>query len=821
MDSYKYKIEGLDCANCAMKVEEAINKLFEVESASLNFAAKTLIVKSSAEPNELISILRKTIDKVEEGVLLTDYNNKMNHEHNHEHCHDHCSEHEHNHEHCHDHCSEHEHNHEHCHDHCSEHKHHKETSEDFVGNYKYVIEGLDCANCAIKVEEAINRLSEVENASLNFAAKTLTIKSSAKSDELIMLLKKTIDKVEDGVIISEINKNGKIKKEKKKISKMMVSIIETMVAVLFLAVGLILKLFDIPEWISMLFMGISAVIAGYRVVIKGVKAIIRLNFNENVLMSIAVIAALCIGEFFEAAMVTILFSIGEMLEDKAVNTSRRDIEKLSQIRPDTAHIITSDGIETVDAEGVESGANIQVNPYERIPIDGILYDGVSTIDTSALTGESLPRNVQNGDSVMSGMMNLNGVLKIRTTKTCENSAAARILKLVEESSAQKGKSENFITRFAKVYTPIIFVLAVLLCTVPPLIGAGGFFDWLNRSLVFLVASCPCALVISVPLGFYSGIGACSKAGVLVKGGKYIEVISKADSIAFDKTGTLTNGELKVTKIIANNGYSEEDIITLAAASEQYSTHPAALAIKKRAENLKLPIISNNEEKAGYGVSAIFEGKKVLCGNKKLFQNESLESGVIYLSVDGNMAGKIYVEDTVRDDTKEIIKNLSSFGFKHIVMLTGDSEKNAARIAEECGLTEYKASLLPEDKTEEVEKLQKNSKVIFVGDGINDAPVLAKSDCGFAMGLGSEAAIESADAVLVNGMLSKLPKAVKLSRRIMSTVKFNIIFALAVKIIILALAVVGIAPMWLAVFADTGVSLITVLNSARLLHSKKA
>lgn len=725
-----------------------------------------------------------------------------------------------------------------------------------MSSYKYTIEGLDCAACALKVEDAISKMKEIESVTLNFSTQTLIVKSSEDSEELIPLMEKAALSVEDGISIKKYSKhhhtesehhnhehctcgcgehehghehhhehnseqNKKSDTEHKK-PKINFELLEIIVAVSLLIVGFVLRCFDIPQWISSVIMATAAVISGYRIVIKGIKAAVKLNFDENVLTAVAVTAAFIIGEFFEAAAVTVLFSIGEMLEEKAVDTSRRSIKELSSIRADTAHIVMADGtIKTTDSEDVEVGTEILVKPYERIPIDGVISEGSSSIDTSAITGESIPSNVSVGDSVLSGMMNINGVLKIRTTKACEESAAARILHLVEESAAQKGNAENFITRFSKIYTPVVFILAVLVCVVPPLIGLGTFLDWLNRALVFLVASCPCALVISVPLGFYSGIGACSKIGVLIKGGKFIEAISKAQSIAFDKTGTLTSGELNVTKITAENGFSENDIISIAAAAEQHSSHPAALAIKNKAVDYELPELENIREKAGYGVSAVYNGKEILCGNKRLFKDDSLENGVIYLSVGGKMAGRIYIEDTVRSDTPKTLSKLRSLGFKHIVMLTGDGEKNASAIAKNCGLTEYKSSLLPENKAEEVDKLQKNGGVIFVGDGINDAPVLAKSNCGFAMGLGSEAAIESADAVLVGGTLAQLPEAVKISRQTMSVVRFNIIFALVIKAVILVLAVMGIAPMWLAVFADTGVSVITVLNTVRLLRRKKA
>ncbi|MDD6488228.1 MAG: heavy metal translocating P-type ATPase [Clostridia bacterium] len=712
-----------------------------------------------------------------------------------------------------------------------------------MNSYKYTIDGLDCAACALKVEDAIRKIDEIESVTLNFSTQTLMVKSSADFEELIPLMEKAALSVEDGVSIKKYSKHNehhhhehcdcgcdehehhhehshKHSDDEKKKTKINWELIEIIVAVVFLLSGIALNFVNIPQWISNVFMAVSAAVSGYRIVIKGIKSVIKLKLDENVLTAVAVIAAAVIGEFFEAAAVTVLFSIGEMLEEKAVDTSRRSIKELSSIRADMAHIIMADGtVRTTDAENVEVGTEILVKPYERIPIDGVISDGSSSIDTSAITGESIPSNVSVGDSVLSGMMNINGVLKIRTTKACEESAAARILHLVEESAAQKGNAENFITRFAKVYTPVVFILALLVCVVPPLFNLGTFLDWLNRALVFLVASCPCALVISVPLAFYSGIGACSKVGVLIKGGKFIEAISKAQSIAFDKTGTLTSGELNVTKITAENGFSEEDVIRIAAAAEQHSSHPAALAIKNKAVGYELPKLENIREKAGYGVSAVYNGKEILCGNKRLFKDDTLENGIIYLSVGGKMVGKIYIEDTIRFDTSNTLNKLRSLGFKHIVMLTGDGEKNASAIAKNCGLTEYKSSLLPENKADEVDKLQKNGGVIFVGDGINDAPVLAKSNCGFAMGLGSEAAIESADAVLVGGTLAQLPEAVKISRQTMSVVRFNITFALIIKAVILVLAVIGIAPMWLAVFTDTGVLIITVLNTVRLLRRK--
>lgn len=793
----KYILEDLDCANCAMKIESAISKLNGVNNVSVVFATKTLSLESELDEHKLFDTLQKTIDSVEDGVTLIE---KTKSKHHHEHC---------NCEHI-----------EHCDceriEHCNcEHEHHHKHS---YSVRKYALQDLDCANCAMKIEKAIAKLDGVDNVMLNFATKTLSLESNLNEKVLFDLIKKTVDSVEDGVTL--IEQENKTKKNEKSNNKDKSIIVETGIAIILTAIGLVLSFLVSPEWIGTIIVALGVCFSGYRVVLKGLKTLFKLKLDENVLMMIAVVAACVLGEFFEAAAVTILFNIGEFIEDKAVSKSRKGIESLSMIRSDKAHLLKSDGDTiTVNAEEIIPNDIILVNPYERIPLDGIIIEGESSLDTSALTGESVPRTVSSNSQVMSGMMNLEGVLKIKVTKTCNDSAASRILKLVEESAAQKGKSEKFISRFAKVYTPIVFSLALILAIVPPIIGLGDFTTFINRALVFLVASCPCALVISVPLGFYSGIGAASKNGVLVKGGKFIEAISKANTVVFDKTGTLTKGELAVIDVKLLGELSCNEVLAIAASAEKYSSHPSALAIKKAAENLPQIILTDHKEIAGKGVSAKYNGEIVLCGNKKLFNNNNLKSGIIYLSVGGKIVGEIETSDEIRDDTKLVLENLKNLGIKHIVMLTGDGEAAAQKIADECGLREFKHSLMPEDKAATVAKLQKNGKVIFVGDGINDAPVLSAADCGFAMGLGSDAAIESADAVLTSGTLAKLPTAIKVSRNAMNIIRFNIVFALSLKAVVLVLAAFGYAPMWIAVIADTGLSVLTVLNAARLLRKK--
>ena len=557
--------------------------------------------------------------------------------------------------------------------------------------------------------------------------------------------------------------------------------------------------------------------------LKGFKNAFKLRIEETVLITIAVIAAFCLGEFTEAAAVTILFSIGEFIEDLAVGKSRRDIEKLSQIRPDTATVLENGIEKTVDANTVAVGSVIIVAPHERVPLDGIVQKGNSTIDASALTGESLPIEVGEGGEVLSGSMNGEGLLTLKTTKAFGDSTATRILRLVEDAAAQKGKREKLITRFANIYTPIVVGLAILIAALPPILGFGSFQMWLYRALIVLVASCPCAIVISVPLSYYSGIGAGSRMGVLIKGGKYLEALAKADCFAFDKTGTLTTGKVSVSAVHAYNGYGEDDILALAAACEKHSSHPIAMAIKEKAGANDI-VLNDYKEIAGCGASAVYKERPLACGNAKLLTQELpaelCGKNAVLLVYGGELIGAVEISDTLRKEAKDVLGQLKGLGVKTLLMLTGDSKQNAAATVAELGKVEYRAELMPQDKLVIIgENQQKGSTVCFVGDGINDAPVLGKSDCGIAMGFGSEAAIEAADAVLSSGDLTALPKAVRLARKTLNTIRANIIFALAVKAAVIVLAFFGLAQMWMSVLADTGVCVICVLYTARLLRIK--
>ena len=568
--------------------------------------------------------------------------------------------------------------------------------------------------------------------------------------------------------------------------------------------------------------GIATLIAGYETFIDGIKSIIKLKIDETTLMTIAVIAAFCLGEFTEGALVTVLFQFGEFLEDFAVKRSRKSIESLAEIRPDTGTIITENGEKVVNAEDIPIGSIILVKPHERIPVDGVIIEGNSSIDTSAITGESLPIEGTPDTEVMSGMQNGNGVIKVRTTKSAENSTAARILKMVEESQKNKGEREKFISKFAKIYTPIIIVISVLVAVVPTIV-LGNFSIWLYRALVCLVASCPCAIVISVPLAYFAGIGGASKKGAMIKGGKYIEALAKADTFVFDKTGTLTTGKIQVCDITTFGSLTEEEIILYSATAEQYSSHPIAQAIIEKAEQMQIKIKNADScaEKAGYGVTAIVDNKEVTVGNIKLISEEDKilikNNASVFLLIDNKLQGAISITDTVRKETKEVLSQLKNLGGKNLVMLTGDNEEKAKVIAKETGITTYHSNLLPAEKVKHMEELKKSStKTVFVGDGINDAPVIALADCGVAMGLGSDAAIEASDAVLSDGTLKQLPAMVRRTKRIMNTIKTNITFALLVKTVVIALGILGFAPMWLGVLADTGVSMLCILYSIRLI-----
>ena len=573
-------------------------------------------------------------------------------------------------------------------------------------------------------------------------------------------------------------------------------------------------------------------VIGYDIVYKAARNISHGQvFDENFLMMIATFGAFGVGEYSEAVAVMLFYQVGELFQGYAVGKSRQSISDMMDICPEYANIEEDGVLKQVDPDDVEVGSIIVVKPGERIPLDGIVVEGESLIDTAALTGESVPRSAKAGDEIISGCVNGSGTLKVKTTKEFDDSTVAKILELVENASSKKAKVENFITRFAKYYTPVVTIGAVILAILPPLILGGGWAEWIQRACIFLVISCPCALVISVPLGFFGGIGAASKIGVLVKGSNYLEAVAEMTTIVFDKTGTLTKGEFKVTDVITENG-SKEELIELAALGEGYSNHPIANSIREAyGKELDLNRVTNTEEIAGHGIKAVIDGKTVLLGNEKLMKSESIfytscksMGTVVYVACNGVFEGAVVISDTIKDGAKEAIRDMKQVGVRHTVMLTGDRREAAETVAQTLGIDEVHAELLPGGKVEQVEALLKaenqKERLAFVGDGINDAPVLTRADIGIAMGsMGSDAAIEAADIVLMDDDVTKIASVVRIARKTLRIVKQNIVFALAIKALVLILGALGMANMWEAVFADVGVSVIAILNSMRTLNEK--
>ena len=583
------------------------------------------------------------------------------------------------------------------------------------------------------------------------------------------------------------------------------------------------------EWINKIVFLISYFVVGFNILKKAFRNIFRGKlFDENFLMSLATIGAFCVGEFPEAVAVMLFYQVGELFQSYAVDKSRKSIAELMDIRPDYANIEIDNEIKKVDPDEVKIGDIIIVKPGEKIPLDGTIMEGNSTLDTKALTGESIPRSVFIGSEVLSGCINQNGVLKIKVSKEFGESTVSKILDLVENASSKKSNSEKFITKFARYYTPTVVIIAFILAGVPPLIVANATFsDWIYRALSFLVVSCPCALVISIPLSFFGGLGAASKMGILIKGSNYLEALSNTEIVVFDKTGTLTEGIFAVQKIYQKN-ISKEELLKITAYAENYSNHPIAESIKKAyGKEIDKESIKDYEEISGRGISAIIEGKKVLVGNHKLMEENSIEfeksidvGTVLYVAENAKFLGSILIADKIKQDSEKTINLLKKNAIKQIIMLTGDRKNVAEDIARKLNIDKVYSELLPEGKVQKVEELLKNksksTKLAFVGDGINDAPVLAISDLGIAMGaVGSDAAIEAADVVIMNDEPSKIVEGIKLSKKTMKIVKQNIIFAISVKILVLVLSAFGISTMWEAVFADVGVAIIAILNALRI------
>ncbi len=698
---------------------------------------------------------------------------------------------------------------------------------------RFVLERLDCANCADKIENQIGKIDEVTSSSLHFPTKTLLIKIADEKnfDEVFQKIKRIIKSIEPDVVVR--NKEEKILATKEEVLPQSEKIM-LIGGILLFAGGILIPM--TPPLELMVFL-MSFLLIGSKVLLKALKNITKGKvFDEHFLMSIATIGAFAIGQYAEGVAVMLFYQVGEYFQSLAVNHSRKSISSLMEIRPDFAHVFKGEITVKVDPEQIQIGDLILVKPGERVPLDGVVTKGQSMLDTSAITGESVPRKIIPGDEILSGTINQSGALTIEVTKVFGESTVSKILELVENANHLKAPTENFITKFARVYTPIVVFLALALAIIPPILNLGSFNLWIYRALVFLVVSCPCALVISIPLGFFGGIGGASKAGILMKGSQYLEALNHVHTVVFDKTGTLTKGVFQVTDIHPVSGITKEEFLEYAAVAEHLSTHPIGKSIRKAYGNfVDQKLILDFEEVSGQGIKAKINGKRVFIGNQSLILEETgiaLESlnpkeigTLVYMSLDKEYAGYLVISDEIKEDAKSAIEDLRKIGVKRIIMLTGDVESVARDVATKLNLDDYFAELLPHQKVEKMEELQKNhkekGKLVFVGDGINDAPVLALADIGIAMGgLGSDAAIEAADVVIMNDEPSKISKAIQISRKTRSIVWQNIFFAFTVKALVLVLGAGGLATMWEAVFADVGVTILAVLNAMRVLNSKE-
>ncbi|AMK73773.1 cadmium-translocating P-type ATPase [Bacillus subtilis] len=694
---------------------------------------------------------------------------------------------------------------------------------------EYVLDGLDCSNCAQKIENGVKGIKGIDGCAVNFAASTLTVSADGKEEQWVTnKVEKKVKSIDPHVTVRQ--KHIKKSADDGYRNRMVNMLIRMAAAVILGATAYLVHSGTIE-----LFLFLAAyLIIGGDIMIRAVKNIIRGQvFDEHFLMALATIGAFLIQQYPEGVAVMLFYQIGELFQGAAVSRSRKSISALMDIRPDYANLKTKNGIEQVSPEDVQTGDIIVVNPGESIPLDGKVVQGSAMVDTSALTGESVPRKAAVGQDVMSGFINQNGVLHIEVTKSYQESAVSKILDLVQNASSRKARTENFITKFAKYYTPAVVIIAVLLAFVPPLVLSGAALsDWVYRALIFLVISCPCALVVSIPLGFFGGIGAASKAGVLVKGSNYLEALNQVKYAVFDKTGTLTKGSFEVTEIKPAEGFTKDRLLEAAAYAELHSQHPIAESVRKAyGKMLSSDEIESYEEISGHGIFAKVNGNEILAGNKKLMEREQIEDvpdenagTIVHVAVDQRYAGAIIIADEIKEDAAQAVADLKSLGIKQTAMLTGDSKQTGEAVGKQLGIGEVYAELLPQDKVAQVEaleaKLSPNEKLIFVGDGINDTPVLARADIGIAMGgLGSDAAVEAADIVLMTDQPSKIAEAIRIAKRTRRIVWQNIGFALGVKAIFLILGAFGIATMWEAVFSDVGVTLLAVANAMRVMRLK--
>ena len=838
-----YEFENFGCAHCAGKMEEKIGKLPEVESVNLSFPMKKMYVETSSE--DLLPVIQKICTDIEPDVIVTEVLKKSSKKRKDEEVHeDHCgcgceSEHEghehHHHQHHHDHEHHHHHDEDHCDCGCCDDDDDDEgtiaTATKRQGNGKatvFIVEKLGCAHCAGKMEEQISHLPGVEAVNLTFATKQLRVWSD-DAKALLPQIQDICTSIEPDVKVVIREDTVRAQKEAKKAKNNS----EDNREYLELGIGIVLfiagKIFESskPVYSTACFL-LAYLILGIKIVWTALRNISKGQvFDENFLMSIATIGAFGIGEYAEAVGVMLFYRIGELFEEKAVERSRSQIMDVIDMRPEVVNLVNEHGdVSVIDAEEAEIGDILLVRPGDRIPLDGVITDGETMIDTSPVTGEPVPISGFEGTEVISGCLNTSGVIKIRVEKVLEESMVTRIMDSVENAAASKPKMDRFITRFSRVYTPFVVFMALATAIIPSII-TGNWAHWVYTALTFLVISCPCALVLSVPLAFFSGIGAGSKIGILFKGGAALETLKDITSVVMDKTGTITKGNFKVQDVVTFGDVTRNELLSLAASCEESSTHPIAKSIMEAAkeENISYKTAESAKEIAGHGSVIKLDGSEVLAGNKKLMNQyhivgeykETTSYGTeVFLAKDGVLIGAVVIADTLKDDAKSAIASLKAQKL-HTVMLTGDSESAANAIAEETGIDEVYSKLLPDEKLLKLqEQRTKHGAVMFVGDGINDAPVLAGADCGAAMGSGADAAIEAADVVFMTSSVEAIPQAIAIGKKASRIAWQNVVFALVVKALVMILGLLGFANMWMAVFADTGVAMLCVLNSIRAL-----
>ena len=838
-----YEFENLGCAHCAGKMEEKIGKLPEVESVNLSFPMKKMYVETSSE--DLLPVIQKICTDIEPDVIVTEVLKKSSKKRKDEEVHEeHCgcgceSQHEGHEHHHHQHHHDHEHHHHHDKDHCDCGCCDDDDDDEGTiaaatkrqGNGKatvFIVEKLGCAHCAGKMEEQISHLPGVEAVNLTFATKQLRVWSD-DAKALLPQIQEICTSIEPDVKVVIREDTVRAQKEAKKAKNNS----EDNREYLELGIGIVLfiagKIFESskPVYSTACFL-LAYLILGIKIVWTALRNISKGQvFDENFLMSIATIGAFGIGEYAEAVGVMLFYRIGELLEEKAVERSRSQIMDVIDMRPEVVNLVNEHGdVSVIDAEEAEIGDILLVRPGDRIPLDGVITDGETMIDTSPVTGEPVPISGFEGTEVTSGCLNTSGVIKIRVEKVLEESMVTRIMDSVENAAASKPKMDRFITRFSRVYTPFVVFMALATAIIPSII-TGNWTHWVYTALTFLVISCPCALVLSVPLAFFSGIGAGSKIGILFKGGAALETLKDITSVVMDKTGTITKGNFKVQDVVTFGDVTRNELLSLAASCEESSTHPIAKSIMEAAkeENISYKTAESAKEIAGHGSVIKLDGSEVLAGNKKLMNQyhiageykETTSYGTeVFLAKDGVLIGAVVIADTLKDDAKSAIASLKAQKL-HTVMLTGDSESAANAIAEETGIDEVYSKLLPDEKLLKLqEQRTKHGAVMFVGDGINDAPVLAGADCGVAMGSGADAAIEAADVVFMTSSVEAIPQAIAIGKKASRIAWQNVVFALVVKALVMILGLLGFANMWMAVFADTGVAMLCVLNSIRAL-----